>query len=69
MNFLPSVIIDCRADGRIMEKDLVRQLGIDRDPLPHHILSQIKQKSPVHISLSAEHPQTMRFLLNCHVCH
>lgn len=62
MNFLPSVIIDCRADGRIMDKD---QFGIARDPLPHHVLGQIThQRSPVHVSLSAKHPETMRFLLN-----
>lgn len=69
MNFLPSVIIDCWADGRIMAKDLMYQLGIDRDPLPHHVLGQTThQKSPVHVSLSAEHPETMRFLLNFLPC-
>lgn len=69
MYFLPGVIIDCRADGRIMDKDLAHQLGIDRDPLPHHVLGQIThQKSPVHVSLSAEHPETMKFLLNLLPC-
>lgn len=69
MNFLPSVIIDCRADGRIVDKDLAHQLGIDRDPLPHHVLGQIThQKSPVHVSLLAEHPETMKFLLNLLPC-
>lgn len=65
---LASVIIDCRADGRI-DKELVHQLGIDRDPLPHHVLGQIThQKSPVHVSLSAEHPENMKFLPNLLPC-
>lgn len=52
-----------------MDKDLVHQLGIDRDPLPHHVLGQIThQKSPVHVSLSAEHQDTMKFLLNLLPC-
>lgn len=69
INFLPSVIIDCRADGRIMDKDLVHQLGIDSDPLPHHVLDQIAhQKAPVHVSLAARHSETMKFLLNLLPC-